>query len=129
MTEVFLGVIAVATLVMALIQLGLVVGGIIAVKRVNEMLTRVEASAKPVLAHVDELIVDTKASLAAARSQVDRVERQTLHVLTRTEQAVQRVEGYLVAPAREGIALVAGARALLSAFRMPLLRIIRSAIG
>ena len=129
MTEVFLGVIAVATLVMALIQLGLVVGGIIAVKRVNEMLTRVEASAKPVLAHVDELIVDTKASLAAARAQVDRVERQTLHVLTRTEQAVQRVEGYLVAPAREGIALVAGARALLSAFRMPLLRIIRSAIG
>jgi len=129
MTEVFLGVIAVATLVMALIQLGLVVGGIIAVKRVNEMLTRVETSAKPVLAHVDELILDTKASLAAARAQVDRVERQTLHVLTRTEQAVQRVEGYLVAPAREGIALVAGARALVSAFRMPLLRIIRSAIG
>jgi len=129
MSEVFLGVIAVATLVMALIQLGLVVGGIIAVKRVNEMLTRVETSAKPVLAHVDELILDTKASLAAARAQVDRVERQTLHVLTRTEQAVQRVEGYLVAPAREGIALVAGARALVSAFRMPLLRIIRSAIG
>ena len=50
MSEVFLGVIAVATLVMALIQLGLVVGGIIAVKRVNEMLTRVEASAKPVYA-------------------------------------------------------------------------------
>jgi len=129
MSEVFLGVIAVATLIMALIQIGLVVGGIMAVKRVNEMLSRVEASAKPVLAHADELITDARASLAAARVQVDRVEQQTLHVLTRTEQAVQRVEGYLVAPAREGIALVAGARALVSAFRIPLLRVIRSAIG
>ena len=129
MSEVFLGVIAVATLIMALIQIGLVVGGIMAVKRVNEMLSRVEASAKPVLARADELITDARASLAAARVQVDRVEQQTLHVLTRTEQAVQRVEGYLVAPAREGIALVAGARALVSAFRIPLLRVIRSAIG
>ena len=129
MSEVFLGVIAVATLVMALVQVGVLVAGIIAVKRMNEVLVRVEDSARPVLAHVDDLVVDATASLAAMRTQLDRVERQAVHVLTRTDQAVQRVQEYVVAPAREGIALAAGARALFGAFRTPLLRVLRSALG
>jgi hypothetical protein len=129
MNEVFLGVIAVATLVMALVQVGVLVAGIIAVKRMNEVLVRVEDSARPVLAHVDDLVVDATASLAAMRTQLDRVERQAVHVLTRTDQAVQRVQEYVVAPAREGIALAAGARALFGAFRTPLLRVLRSALG
>ena len=129
MSEVFLGVIAVATLVMALVQLGVLVAGIIAVKRMNEVLARVEDSARPVLAHVDDLVVDATASLAAMRAQLDRVERQAVHVLTRTDQAVQRVQEYVVAPAREGIALAAGARALFGAFRTPLIRVLRSALG
>src|SRR5215831_3337604 len=129
MNEVFLGVIAVATLVMALVQVGVLVAGIIAVKRMNEVLVRVEDSARPVLAHVDDLVVDATASLAAMRAQLDRVERQAVHVLTRTDQAVQRVQEYVVAPAREGIALAAGARALFGAFRTPLIRVLRSALG
>ena len=129
MSEVFLGVIAVATLVMALVQVGVLVAGIIAVKRMNEVLVRVEDSARPVLAHVDDLVVDATASLAAMRAQLDRVERQAVHVLTRTDQAVQRVQEYVVAPAREGIALAAGARALFGAFRTPLIRVLRSALG
>ena len=129
MSEVFLGVIAAATLVMALVQLGVLVAGIIAVKRMNQVLVRVEDSARPVLAHVDDLVVDATASLAAVRAQLDRVEQQAVHVLTRTDQAVQRVQEYVVAPAREGIAIAAGARALFGAFRAPLIRVLRSAIG
>ena len=129
MTEVFLGVIAVATLVMALIQVCLVIAGIIAVKRMYDMLLRVENTVKPVLARVDELVMDATASVAAVRVQIDRVEQQAVQVLKRTEQAVQRVQDYLVAPAREGMALAAGARALFGAFREPLIRAFRSAIG
>ena len=129
MSEVFLGVIAVATLVMALIQVCLVIAGIIAVKRLHDMLLRVENTMKPVLAHVDELVMDATASVAAVRVQIDRVEQQAVQVLKRTDQAVQRVQDYLVAPAREGMALAAGARALFGAFREPLIRAFRSAIG
>jgi len=129
MSEVFLGVIAVATLVMALIQVCLVIAGIIAVKRMYDMLLRVENTMKPVLAHVDELVIDATASVAAVRVQIDRVEQQAVQVLKRTDQAVQRVQDYLVAPAREGMALAAGARALFGAFREPLIRAFRSAIG
>ena len=129
MSEVFLGVIAVATLVMALIQVCLVIAGIIAVKRMYDMLLRVENTMKPVLAHVDELVIDATASVAAVRVQIDRVEQQAVQVLKRTDQAVQRVQDYLVAPAREGMALAAGARAVFGAFREPLIRAFRSAIG
>ena len=129
MSEVFLGVIAVATLVMALIQVCLVIAGIIAVKRMYDMLLRVENTMKPVLAHVDELVIDATASVAAVRVQIDRVEQQAVQVLKRTDQAVQRVQDYLVAPAREGMALAAGARALFGAFREPLIRVFRSAIS
>jgi hypothetical protein len=129
MSDVYLGVIAAATLLMALVQIGVLVAGIIAVKRMHKVLGRVEDSVRPVLAHVDDLVVDATESIAVVRGQLDRVERQTVHLLTRTEQAVQRVEGYLVAPAREGIALAAGARALVGGLRSPLLRVIRSALG
>jgi len=129
MNDVYLGVIAAATLVMALVQIGVLIAGIIAVKRMREVLVRVEESARPVLAHVDDLVVDATESIAAVRAQLDRVERQTMHVLTRTDEAVQRVQTYLVAQAREGIALAAGARALVGAFRAPLLRVVRSALG
>jgi hypothetical protein len=129
MSEVFLGVIAVATLVMALIQVCLVIAGIIAVKRMQEMLLRVENTVKPVLAHVDDLVMDATASVAAVRVQIDRVEQQAVQVLKRTDQAVQRVQDYLIAPAREGMALAAGARALFGAFREPLIRAFRSAIS
>jgi len=129
MSEVFLGVIAVATLVMALIQLCVLVAGIIAVKRLHEVLVRVEASVHPVLAHVDDLVVDATASIAAVRVQIDRVEQQAVNVLRRTDQAVQRVQDYVVTPAREGMALAAGARAVFGAFREPLIRVIRSAIS
>jgi predicted PurR-regulated permease PerM len=129
MSEVFLGVIAVATLVMAVIQVCVVVAGIIAVKRMQEMLVRVEDAVKPVIAHVDDLVTDATASVAAVRVQIDRVEQHAVQVLKRTEQTVQRVQDYLVAPAREGMALAAGARALFGAFRTPIIRAFRSAIG
>jgi hypothetical protein len=129
MSEVFLGVIAIATLVMALIQVCLVIAGIIALKRMQDMLVRFEDTVKPVLAHVDDLVMDATASVAAVRVQIDRVEQQAVQVLKRTDQAVKHVHDYLVAPAREGMALAAGARALFGAFREPLIRAFRSAIS
>jgi hypothetical protein len=129
MSDVYLGVIAAATVLMALVQIGVLIAGIIAVKRMNEALVRFEDSARPVLSHVDDLVVDATASIAAVRAQLDRVEQQAVHVLTRTDQAVQQVKHYLVAPAREGIALAAGARALVGGLRSPLLRALRLALG
>ena len=129
MSEVFLGVIAVATGLMALVQIGIMIGAIIAVKRVTEVASRVEEAARPLIAQANDLIADTTEGIAAVRGQIDRVERQALHVLTRTDQAVHRVQDYLLAPARQGMALAAGARALFGALGGPLSRAFRSTVG
>jgi hypothetical protein len=129
MSDLYLGAIAAATVLMALVQIGVLVAGIIAVKRMREALVRFEDSTRPMLAHVDDLVVDATESIAAVRAQLDRVEQQAVHVLTRTDEAVQQVRHYLVAPARQGIALAAGARALVGGLRSPLLRVLRSALG
>jgi hypothetical protein len=67
-------VIAAATVLMALVQIGVLVAGLIAVKRMQKVLVRVEDSVRPVLAHVDDLVVDATESIAAVRAQLDRVE-------------------------------------------------------
>jgi len=129
MSDTFLGLIAVAAALMALAQIAVLVFVIIAMKRAREILVRIEDTARPLVAHVDDLVVDATESIAAVRSQIDRVEREALNVLTRTDHAVHRVQDYLLAPARQGIALAAGARALFGAFRAPLWRAFRSTIG
>jgi hypothetical protein len=126
MSEVFLGVIAVATGLMAIVQISLLIAALIAVKKAGEVAARVEAAAKPLIDHVDDLVVDTTESIAAVRAQIDRVEQQALDVLARTDRAVHRVQDYLIAPARQGIALAAGARALFGALGAPLSRAFRS---
>jgi ABC-type transport system involved in cytochrome bd biosynthesis fused ATPase/permease subunit len=126
MSEVFLGVIAVATGLMALVQIAVLIAALIAVKKATEVAARVEAAARPLIDHVDDLVVDTTESIAAGRAQIDRVEQQAMDVLARTDRAVHRVQDYLIAPARQGIALAAGARALFGALGAPLSRAFRS---
>jgi ElaB/YqjD/DUF883 family membrane-anchored ribosome-binding protein len=96
------------------------------VKKATEVAARVEAAARPLIDHVDDLVVDTTESIAAVRAQIDRVEQQAMDVLARTDRAVHRVQDYLIAPARQGIALAAGARALFGALGAPLSRAFRS---
>ena len=52
---VFLGVIALATLVMAAIQVGALIYGARAAQRLEQALGRVEADLKPVLAHAKQV--------------------------------------------------------------------------
>ena len=129
MSEVFLGVIAVSTALMALVQIGVMIGAIVAIKRLTDVASRIEQAARPLIAQANDLIADTSEGVAAVRSQVDRVERQVMQLLTRTDQAVHRVQDYLLAPARQGIALAAGARALFGALGAPLSRAFRSTVG
>jgi hypothetical protein len=129
MSDVFLGVIAAAAGVMAIAQIAVLISALIAMRRMGEVLARVEAATGPLLDHVDNLVVDTTESIAAVRAQADRVERRAMDVLARTDQAVHRVQDYLLAPARQGIALAAGARALFGALGGPLSRAFRSTGG
>jgi tetrahydromethanopterin S-methyltransferase subunit B len=116
-SELFLGVIAAATLVMAVIQAGLVIWGIVLVRRVSAAVEKMEGAVEPVLSRLDAVANEALVSMAAARSQMDRLEQMTSGVVYRLDQTVRQAQSYLLAPARQGAALLAGARAAVLAFR------------
>ena len=72
---VFLGVIAVATLVMAAIQVGAIIYGARAAQRIEQMLGRFETDLKPVLERAKQVSEDAAKMSALATVQVERVDQ------------------------------------------------------
>lgn len=121
--EVLLGVIALATLTMAVVQVVVIVAGVRFARRVDAAVQRVEAATAPMLARVDDVATEALASMAAARSQMDRLEVLTTDMVTRIDGTVHALQNYVMAPARQGAALLAGARAAVQVLRRtPFLR-------
>ena len=118
-SEAFLGVIALATLTTAIAQVGVLIAGIRLARRMNTAVERIEDAATPMVARLDELSAEALVSLAAARNQMDRLERMTEDVVSRIDQTVHTLQAYVLTPARQGAALLAGARAAVLAFRRP----------
>lgn len=121
--EVLLGVIALATLTMAIVQVVVIVAGVRFARRVDAAVQRVEAATAPMLARVDDVATEALASMSAARSQMDRLEVMTTDMVTRIDDTVHALQTYVMAPARQGAALLAGARAAVQVLhRTPFLR-------
>jgi hypothetical protein len=114
---VFLGVIALATLVMAAIQVGAIIYGARAAQRIEQMLGRLETDLKPVLERAKQVSDDAAKMTAMATVQVERVD-QVFHDLShRIDETAVLIQRALVTPAREGAALFAAIRATVAALR------------
>lgn len=120
---VFLAVIAAATLVMALIQ----VGAIIAVlkiarqaqdvaKQAQDVLTSVHRDVKPLLARANEIADEASRTAALATAQAEKVDKLVTDLTRRVDETSTLVQQAVITPAREGIAVVAAIKAALSAF-------------
>lgn len=109
--EVFLGIIALATLTMASIQVGLIVYGWTVAKRVNRLLAQVERDMKPVTDSLMSVARDAARISALAAGQVERVDRLVTDLSSRIEQTATTVQDTILRPLREGAALVAGIKA------------------
>lgn len=116
---IFLGVIAASTLVMALIQIGMVIAGLVVMKKVNTLTQRVEREIEPVAAYVNSIVHQVQEGVAAATERVHRFEDSLVRIAGRVDQTVGTVQAGLMTPAREGAAIAAGARAVVRALREP----------
>jgi hypothetical protein len=119
MTETFLGIIAFSTLIMALIQVSVLVAVYLVMRRVERGLEHAEESVRPLLAKVENVTREAAESIAAAREQINRGGEVVADILGRVNETVGRVDHMVQAPAREGAAIVAGARAVVHALRRP----------
>lgn len=116
-SAIFLGVIALAVTVMAAIQVGVVIYGARLARRVDALATQVDREIKPLLSHLNEIGEEAARATALAAAQVERVDRLFADVTLRVEETATTLQSAILAPAREGLALITGVRAAFEAFK------------
>ena len=116
-SEVFLGVIALATVVMAAIQVGAILGLRRSARQAEHLLSTIQQDVRPLLAKVTAVAEETSRTASLATAQAQKVDRLLTDLARRVDETAAVVQHAVIAPAREGMALVAGLRAGLAAIR------------
>jgi hypothetical protein len=114
---VFLGVIAAATLVTAVLQVVLLIAGVSLVRRISRFVDFVEIEVKPIIGHIDAIARDASRAASLALAQVERADQLLSDTILRFEQTLSTVQSLIVGALREGNALMMGFRAVMAAVR------------
>lgn len=110
----YLAVIAGATGVMALIQIGVLIYGAQLARRVNRIADRVEREIDPFLFKAQEITTDATRVTKLAVAQVERVDQMIAGLASRAEDALDVAEQVIVTPARRGFAIIEALRGMFS---------------
>lgn len=116
-SEAFLGVIALATLVIALIHVGAVVAAARLARQAQQTLNTVQHEIRPLLARAQAVADEASRTAALATAQAEKVDRLVTDLSARVETTAGIVQEAIVTPAREGMAVFAAVRATLGALR------------
>jgi hypothetical protein len=109
--EAFLGVIAVATAVMALVQVSVIIYGWMLARRVARIVADIEREMVSIMQSLNLMARDAARATSLAAVQVERVDRLLADLSLRVEQTAATVQKAIIAPLREGAAVMAGVRA------------------
>ena len=114
---VFLGIIALAVTVMAVVQVGVIVFGARLARRVEQLAIQLDRDLTPHIANLN--VVGQEAARAAelATAQVQRVDQLFGDIASRVEETADSLQTAILAPAREGMALVQGVKAAFVALK------------
>lgn len=116
-SEVFLGVIASATLSIAIAQLGIFVAAGLLARRMAKLVDRVEQEMKPIFGHLDSIGRDAARATALATAQMERADRLFASLASRVEQTASTVQSTIGASARSGSAIFSAFRAAFEVIR------------
>ena len=116
-STVFLGIIAVAMLTTAVVQVFVLISAGRITRRLDRMVTQVERDISPLIASLNAIGQDAARAASLATAQVERVDRLLGEAAQRVEATLGVIQNAISAPAREGAALMVGFRAALEALR------------
>jgi hypothetical protein len=115
--ELFLGIIALSVLVMALIQTGAVVAGLRLARKVEQLSQQVDQEIKPLIRNLTSVTEEAVRTASLATRQVERVDRMFADLTARVNETVAVAQQFTRGPAKNGMAIVTGVQAAVSAFR------------
>lgn len=116
-SEIFLGIIAAATLAIAIVQIGVLVAAGRVVSRLIRLVDTVERELQPFFGHLNAIGRDASRAAAVATAQVERVDALFADLIRRVEETINSVQTTISMPAREGRAVLSGFRAALRTLR------------
>jgi hypothetical protein len=116
-SEIFLGVIALSTLVMALIQVGAVVALARIARQAQQALTSLQQDVRPLMGKIHTIADEASRTAVIATAQAEKVDRLVTDLSRRVDETAGIVQQAIITPAREGMAIVAALRAGVSALR------------
>ena len=115
--ELFLGIIAFAVLIMALIQTAAIVAGIRLAKRVDQVATQLDQEIKPLIANLTAMSSEAARAAALAARQAERLDRVFGEMIHRVDVTLAAAQEFVTGPARQGMAIMSGVKAVFDAFR------------
>jgi len=115
--DVFLGVIAVATLAIAIAQIAVIVAAAAAARRVGQLADQFEREVKPLFGHLNAIGRDAARAAQLATAQVERADKLFADLSVRIDDTLNLLQATVIAPAREGRALLSAFRAAVQAVR------------
>lgn len=116
-SPVFLAIIAVATLLMALIQVGAIVFAARLAGQVQRALTTVQREIPPLITRATAIADEASKTAALATAQAEKIDRLVTDLARRVEETSAILQEAVVTPAREGLAIVAALKAGFGALR------------
>lgn len=115
--ELFLGIIAFGVVVMAAIQVAAIFAGLRLARRVDELATQIDQEIKPLIANLSALSSEAARAAALAARQAERLDRVFGEMVDRVDKTLAVAQEFVTGPARQGMAIMAGVKALVDSFR------------
>lgn len=116
-SEVFLGVIAAATLVMAVVQIGAIMAALRLSRQAQQVLQSVQQEVRPLIARAQVIAEEASHTVAIATAQAQKVDRLITDLSQRVDETAGVIQEAIITPAREGLAVFAAVKAGLAALR------------
>ena len=114
---IFLGVIAVTTLLTAITQIVLLLAAARLVRRVTTLVDDLDREIRPIITRIASIAHDASRVASMAAAQVERADQVLSDAAAKVEQTLASVQALILNTLREGNVLVAGIKAVMSAIR------------
>ncbi len=115
--DVFLGVIAAATAVMAVVQIFAMVALARVATQVRDTASAIQQDLRPLIARANAIADEAQKTATIATAQAEKIDRLVTDLTRRVDETSAVIQDAILTPAREGMAIVAGLKAAIGALR------------
>ena len=110
-SQAFLGVIAVSTALMAVMQIGAIVVLAKVAMQVRDIVATLQRDIRPLIGRANQIAEEASKTAALATVQAQKMDRLVTDLTRRVDETSAIVQQAIITPAREGMAIVAALKA------------------